>query len=125
MPTQEQVEWFLKTGAMYGLGFVLLAGFIAIILVVCWRTASSAISAASEWGPKLLQAHVDFLEEVKVSNKRMADAVETIAHGGAASEDSHKKTHKALRHIAIARQSETATVEVKNELQKAIDALNQ
>lgn len=126
MPNETQIEWWLKTGVVYGLGFILLAGIVVLILYAAWLL----IRGTRYWLPRLLSGHMDFIENTKITNACIADnserttkAVEVLTESYGVSSGNHGKTHRALEHLANAAKSHTTCDDVHEHIDKAIEEL--
>lgn len=97
-PSPEQIDNWLKTTVVYGLAFVFLALFCAIVLWIFWRLACHGVSVVAtlrEWLPTWFQAQIESHQAVIVSANRLTDSMGGI----------HKKvedTHRGLHHAVAA-----------------------
>lgn len=125
MPTAEQLEWFFKVAVSHGLGFLLLAGLVGIILWATirfsWVVIGLVDDCRKKYLPELFGNHMEFIQTVKASSEASATASETTAHAvqrltltHSVSSENHAKTHanqakthKALACIAKAQQAAT------------------
>lgn len=127
MPTIEQAEWFLKTGAIHGLGFIAIAGILWLIGYGSYRGINACIGVVidirTKWLPKLVDGHLTFLEHTKTSNARTSEAVEKLTDSYGASMDNHSKTHRALACIVQAQQQGDVCDEARKYLDDAIREL--
>jgi hypothetical protein len=58
-------EWFLKTGSVYGLGFVLISALTGLFIYGCWKITVHVIGILAtlrEWVPKLLSGHWSLIQ---------------------------------------------------------------
>lgn len=126
MPNQETIEWWLKTGSVYGLGFVALAVLVGIVL---WLLGFGTyhllgiLVAVKKWLPQVVQGHLGFLTETRETNSRIATAVELLTETHTTSHGNHRKTHRALEHIVAAAKEGTTCEDVRGHLDKAVQEL--
>jgi hypothetical protein len=103
---QDQIEWLLKTGSIYGLGFAALAVGVSMAFYFLWRiglgVANFVDDVRTKWFPNVVTGHLAFLSRTQESNDATLAAVEKMTAGHAVSSDSHEKTHRALEYIARA-----------------------
>lgn len=126
MPTIEQMEWFFKTGANYGIGFVLLSSLVGILIYATWRISRAVIKIiedGSEWLPKLVKSHIGFLQTTEQTSVRVAKATEAMTDSHMQSQGNHGKTHRALHSIAKAQQMGDVCDEARRYLDDAIREL--
>ncbi len=126
MPTVEQLEWFFKTGSVYGLGTVLLTGGVALSLWFLYRIGNGIAGLVDDirrkWLPDIAGGHLDFLQTTAKNSDTTAKAVVKLSESTTLSTDNHGKTHRALHFIARAQQEECCD-EAKQLLNDAIREL--
>lgn len=127
MPSIDQIEWYLKTASMYGLGFVAIAGFLFLAFYGTFFGLRAVIGLVQDirqrWLPEVVSGHLTFLEHTKVTTAATRDAVTKLSESYGASMDNHGKTHRALEYIARAHQSGDISEKAKNHLDAAIREL--
>ena len=102
---QNAVEWWLKTGLLHGLGLVTVA---CIMLLFLWVLAFGAkeiigiLRHVRHSIPRVVQAHMGFVESTKETNARVADAVQTLTDTHTTSGSNHTKTHRTMAKSLIA-----------------------
>lgn len=116
MPDLDSITRFLETAAARGIGLTFLALLGLLIIGSLWM----AVLGARKSVPKLLDAHLDFLETTKTNSTRTAAAMEIVSES---TKRGDSKTHRALGHISTAMHMETNNPVVKSELQHAINLL--
>jgi hypothetical protein len=142
MPGPDQIEWWLKTGSIYGLGFVLLAGLCFLALYGSFKATVlilGIIGDAKKWIPKAVGAYLGFVEHVKSSNSQVAEAsaqvatantqvaeaVKAMTESHSISSDNHGRTHRALAYVAEAAKPDTTNQKAIELLDKALRELRQ
>lgn len=127
MPTIEQAEWFLRTGSVYGLGFIAIAGILWLIFYGAFYGIRGVLNLVDDvrtkWLPKLVDGHLTFLEHTKVSNAAIEQAVTKLTDSYEASSGNHSKTHRALECMVKAQQAGEMCDEAKGYLDDAIREL--
>lgn len=127
MPTPENAEWFLRTGSIYGLGFIAIAGFLWLAFYGTFYILRETIHLVQDvrrkWLPDIVSGHQTFLEHTKVSNAATAQAVTKLTESYEASSDNHSKTHRAVKLIASALQYGDVCDEARKDLDEAIKEL--
>jgi hypothetical protein len=127
MPTLEQADWFLRTGSVYGLGFVAIAVILALIFYGAFFGIRACLNLIDDvrkiWLPQLVGGHLTFLEHTKVSNAATAQAVTKLTESYEASSGNHSKTHRALECLIKATQSGEICNEAREYLDEAIREL--
>jgi hypothetical protein len=127
MPTTDQIEWWLKTGSMYGLGFIAIAGFLALTFYGAFFGLRAVIRLVDSvrliYLPQIVSGHLTFLEHTKVTTATTAQAVEKLTESYGASMDNHSKTHRALACIVKAQQEGDVCDEARKHLADAIREL--
>src|SRR5688572_31544343 len=120
MPTPEQFEWFIKVAVVHGLGFVLLAGIVGLILYAGLFGTRAVIrlvdSVRTEWLPKIVSGHLTHLEHTQIATAATSQAVTKLTESYEASSGNHGKTHRAVECIARALQRGDVCEEARNDL---------
>lgn len=102
------LDWWLRTGLLHGLGFVVLA---CIMLIFLWLLAFGAkelvgiLRAIRVWIPQVATAHLGFLGTQTAATEKITEAVETLANTHAISGDNHDRTHRTIGRILTAAQA--------------------
>jgi hypothetical protein len=132
-PTTDQLEWFLKTGSMYGLGFILVAGLVGLALYGTFQVTVIVIGIfrdAKKWIPRAVAGYLGFVENIKTTNAQQAEASEKVAEAvkgmtasHAVSTDNHGRTHRALAYVAEAAKVDTTNEQAQGLLDKALKEL--
>lgn len=117
------VERVLQFTATYGVAVVFLVVFL---LGVAW-VFYEIISFMRTWAPRVASGHVNLLESLKEATEiqtdastRTANALETLSQTRT---EQDAKTHRVLRHFAIAAKESTSAEGVKHHLEEAIHEL--
>jgi hypothetical protein len=120
-------EWFLKTGAIYGLGFIVIAGGVALGLYFIYAIGRQAVALLSDlrtkWIPRVVDEHMGFVETVKTAAESTSSAVNKLTESHTVSFDNHTKTHRALECIVKAQQEGDVCEEARRHLDDAIREL--
>jgi hypothetical protein len=90
-------DWFLKTGSIYGLGFVLISALTCIFIYGCWKLTVHAIGILAtlrEWIPKLLSGHWSLMQ---TCDKAVACLAESHAEDAA----NHAQMKESVQSIAV------------------------
>jgi UDP-N-acetyl-D-mannosaminuronate dehydrogenase len=110
MPAPDQIEWWLKTGLIYGLGFISLAIGVALASYFFFRIGNAIVGfindLRSKWVPKVVTGHIAMLTTTQTNSNRTAEAVEKLTESHTVSSDNHVKTHRAVQCIAKAMQED-------------------
>jgi len=127
MPTPDQFEQFIKTTAIYGLGFVALAIGVAMVAYFAFRIGNAVVGllrdTREKWLPQVVSGHMTFIETTKVATLRTSDAVEKLTESTTVSTNNHEKTHKALAAIARAQAECEIPEPARKHLEDAIQEL--
>lgn len=98
MNSRDEIEHWLQTTVIYGLAFVFLSIFCAIVLWIFWRISShgvSVIGTLREWLPQWFQAQIESHQAVVQSAHQLTESL-----GGV-----HEKvddTQRGLHHTVAA-----------------------
>lgn len=74
----------------------------AVLMLIAGPIVFALYKFISVFGPKIAQAHADFMETAAKSNERNADTLDRLEQVIAQKHDDHTKTHRALSHAAEA-----------------------
>ncbi len=95
---QEQLETWIKTTAMHGLGFVLLSVLSAIFLYVIWRLAFHGVSVVAtlrEWLPLWFAAQME-------SHRAIVKSADMLTESLGGVRETLDQTHEGAAHIVRA-----------------------
>lgn len=125
--TIENIEWALKVGSIYGLGFVAIAGILSLIFYGTFFGIRSVLGLIDDvrkrWLPRVVDEHVSFVATTKEATTATREAVEKLAVSHGVSRDNHSKTHRALAYVVEALQSGDVCDEARDCLRRAIAEL--
>ena len=114
VPSIEFLEWFAKTGAMYGLGFVALLCIVILVFWLGFKTVHAIISFIDDlrriWIPQIVTGHLKFLSNTDAALSKLAEGKET--------------THSALRLLIKAAKSMISDPNAVDFLDKAIEVID-
>lgn len=117
------VERVLQFTATYGIAVVFLSVFL---LGVSW-VFYELIALLRTWAPKVASGHVDLLSSLKDSTEvqteaslRTAHALETLCNTRT---EQDAKTHRVLRHFAIAAKETTTAATAQHHIDEALHEL--
>lgn len=116
MPPQALVEWWIKTGLIYGLGFVFAAAILGIFVVFVAsisRKVVVMVDACRVEIPRVAKAHLDFVQTTKENGYQITAAVQAIRETYSLSTINHERTHRALGQIVAA--AHEAAAHINNE----------
>lgn len=101
IPTQG-IEWWLKSGLIYGLGFIAIAGLLGIFLWAMGFGAKECVGilrAFRQWIPVMAKSHLEFVDTTKRNSERTATAVEKLTETHGVSTNHHRRTHRTMGKI--------------------------
>lgn len=128
MPTIDQFEWFLKTGSIYGLGFLAIAGMLFLVFYGTFWGLKEVIGLIQDVRekhlPNVVNGHMGFISTSQSATVATSVAVAKLAEGHTTSGNNHDKTHRVLRHITLALSEGDVCEEAKAHLRDAIQELN-
>lgn len=97
--------------------WAVFAMFIWILWVVAMQLRN--------YGPRIAEAHIEMVTDVKAHSERSTVALETLAESANNSESHHSKTHRALEHALDAAREHIDDPKVRNHLDKAARVLGE
>ena len=125
--TPEQLEWWLKTGSIYGLGFIALAVGVGMAAVFCWKLGKIVLDWLRIWPTRIAERHVSLMSTLEDNSQtqtnasaKTADALEALTDSKASE---HRRTRRALGHLTEAAKEATICKKVQAHLDRALDEL--
>ena len=119
----DSVERILQYTATYGLAYV----FLFFCLMGALWIGYEIIKFFRKWGPLIVEKHITLLDTLKDStevqtenNSRTTSAIEVLAQGRS---EYDARTHRALRHFALAARESTTQDAVKHHFEEALHEL--
>jgi hypothetical protein len=111
------VEWWLKTGSIYGLGFVVIAGGIAFAFWVAWLL----VRGCRKWVPNVIGAHVGNVNANSEALRSLSTCYETLTDTQRVSEQRHEED-KQRTIVAMERTANTLDriVDTNNAIQREV-----
>lgn len=121
----DTLERILQFTATYGIAVVFLVGFLIGASWVFYEV----ITFVRTWAPKVASGHVDLLQTLKEATEiqtdastRTAGALETLTQSRT---EQDAKTHRVLRHFAIAARETTTAETARLHIEEAIHELGE